>query len=131
MRMTVNPADGGPFTDEGLITATVTAADIPATSRASDSVRRPRPHDRRLGGDVGIDDNDTSFADRITSDEAVVTDNVEMTDGVPATVYYSLNGTDGWVTDPDDLSLTQGSNRSVQAGRRGGNESQAASVAFD
>ena len=139
MRMAVNLDDGGgPFTDlgKGLVTATVTVADIHGNvaSASSSEYVDPNTVDDSAETLTGIDiDNDTSFADRITSDGSLSSPtNVEMTDGVPATVYYSMNGTDGWVTDPDTLSLVQGSNTvSFKQVDAAGNESTVASVTFD
>ena len=54
---------------------------------------------------------DVGFAgDRITSDGSLTAPtNVEMTDGVAADVYYSLDNVT-WDTDYSNLSLAQGTN---------------------
>ena len=76
---------------------------------------------------------DVGFAgDRITSDGSLTAPtNVEMTDGLPADVYYSLDGTT-WESDYSKLSLAQGTNTvSFKQVDEAGNESAVRSVTFE
>ena len=76
---------------------------------------------------------DVGFAgDRITSDGSLTAPtNVEMTDGLPADVYYSLDGAT-WDTDYSNLALQQGSNTvSFYQVDEAGNASAVRSVTFE
>ena len=76
---------------------------------------------------------DVGFAgDRITSDGSLTAPtNVEMTDGVAADVYYSLDNVT-WDTDYSNLSLAQGTNTvSFYQVDGAGNQSAVRSVTFE